>query len=695
MEIQHGGRRFSFPLRVSMSTQGDLQQVRERVLQMARQIEELSRSNLPPDQFFPEFLRLLVRALGAQAGVVWMLDPNNRLVVKHEQGLSRTGFRDNPQATALNHELLTNVIATGESASYSPADDLAFELPTAHLHVLAALQVDNNSVGAVQVFQRPDAPPDARPGFLQFVEQMSGYASRFLERREAEAGPQTPKDFWSDFEKLTLQLQRTTIIEEVAGTAANDGRLLLGCDRVSVAVKRGRKVAVKAISGQDSVNARANLVRAMVDLSSKVMAMRETILFTGRLEQLPPQIEVPLADFIQESSARMVLVIPLFEYDPLVPRDADDEDRIKRLEPTRVIGALIVEQVNNSEPPPGLQQKAELLADHVSAGLQNALAYKRVFLLGLWRFFGRILEWFHGRKLAKTLAVLAVIAAFSLSLVYIPYDYRVKGTGRLMPVTQRAVFAMENGEVEEIFVEDGDRVTTGQKLLRIRNEDLELQYQEVKSEREVTEERYFGLGARMAQAEDAGNIEEFTSLRGQREQERIKLQGLQKREQQLKERVDRLTVRAPIDGLVVTFRLEELLKNRPVSRGETLLELMDETGDWHLEVEVPEKRMGHILRAQESLQTEHLEVEFFPATSPIETYEGRLEEISTRSETSEEGAVVELVVSTDAENDPALRQDLRVGAEVTAKINCGKKSLGYVWFGDVIEAAQRWFFVWF
>ena len=36
--------------------------------------------------------------------------------------------------------------------------------------------------GVVEIFQRPDVSESARAGYLQFVEQMTGYASLFLER---------------------------------------------------------------------------------------------------------------------------------------------------------------------------------------------------------------------------------------------------------------------------------------------------------------------------------------------------------------------------------------------------------------------------------------------------------------------------------------------------------------------------------
>jgi hypothetical protein len=41
-------------------------------------------------------------------------------------------------------------------------------------------------LGVVEVMQRPDTDPRARPGYLQFIEQMCGYALRYVTMREIE-----------------------------------------------------------------------------------------------------------------------------------------------------------------------------------------------------------------------------------------------------------------------------------------------------------------------------------------------------------------------------------------------------------------------------------------------------------------------------------------------------------------------------
>jgi hypothetical protein len=127
-----------------------------------------------------------------------------------------------------------------------------------------------------------------------------------------------------------------------------------------------------------------------------------------------------------------------------------------------------------------------------------------------------------------------------------------------------------------------------------------------------------------------------------------------------------------------------------VKRGDLLLEVMDPQGDWRLELDVPENRLGHVLQAQEKHADGRLPVRYVLATATEETYDGSLESISTRSVISEtEGTVVPLYASLA---DVAPRAP-RIGAEVVAKIDCGRKSLGYVLFGDVIEFVRKRFWL--
>ena len=163
----------------SAPTEENLKKARERVMQLAREIETLSREPLPPNEFFPQFLDRVVAAVGAQAGAVWLLN-NQSIALAAGVRVENVGL-DNPQIRGANDRILAEVLQTGEACTRTQGDGGEAQLPTPHMLVLCALHKDKKCVGVVELFQRPDAPEEARAGYLQFLEQMSGYASRFIE----------------------------------------------------------------------------------------------------------------------------------------------------------------------------------------------------------------------------------------------------------------------------------------------------------------------------------------------------------------------------------------------------------------------------------------------------------------------------------------------------------------------------------
>ena len=87
-----------------MST-AELNRARERVLALARQIEDLSHPETPEETYFPEFIKRLLSAVGAPAGVIWMKGPSGNVGPKCEQGLDATGYRTTPQADGTQQTL--------------------------------------------------------------------------------------------------------------------------------------------------------------------------------------------------------------------------------------------------------------------------------------------------------------------------------------------------------------------------------------------------------------------------------------------------------------------------------------------------------------------------------------------------------------------------------------------------------------
>jgi multidrug resistance efflux pump len=302
----------------------------------------------------------------------------------------------------------------------------------------------------------------------------------------------------------------------------------------------------------------------------------------------------------------------------------------------------------------------------------------------LWRFLGKGTRLFRGRTLPKTLAVIALaVAAISLRCFY-PAELKLQGEGHLKPKVRKNVWAEVDGEVQEVRVEHDRKVKQGEIVLVQRSRELEKDIAAAEGELHKKESQ---LNSAQSELFDNKDLNETEKTQKQRDVKEFS-ESIKSYQKQLKlyyEKKDKLQIRSPIDGRVVTWNVKDRLLNRPVSRGENLLEIADPTQDWELEVEMPEKRMGHIAEAS-SQSKGPLSVTFFLATNPSKEFTGKIEEIERSAEVrGEEGNTVLVRVAFDQQELRKAVSEPKIGASATAKVHCGKRALGYVWFHDLVD----------
>ncbi|MGD0784086.1 MAG: HlyD family secretion protein, partial [Candidatus Aminicenantales bacterium] len=209
---------------------------------------------------------------------------------------------------------------------------------------------------------------------------------------------------------------------------------------------------------------------------------------------------------------------------------------------------------------------------------------------------------------------------------------------------------------------------------------------EIKGERDTAVERVLGL-QRLVN-DNTLRPEEQVRVLGDLAEAREKLHGLEAQLKVQEKNLEDLAVVSPIDGMVVTWDLENRLMGRPVQKGQALLRVANPKGKWQLELHMPEDRMGHIVRARQNLgYGDELPVSYILATEPGTTRQGTIREIAESAEVRpEEGNTVLIKVEIDTDEIP--EADRRPGATVTAKVYCGRRSLGYVWFHDLFAFVQ-------
>jgi hypothetical protein len=140
-----------------------------------------------------------------------------------------------------------------------------------------------------------------------------------------------------------------------------------------------------------------------------------------------------------------------------------------------------------------------------------------------------------------------------------------------------------------------------------------------------------------------------------------------------------------VDGEVTTWDVQNVLLGRSIQIGQLLLTVVEPQGAWELELRMPEDRMGFINEARRELQTDALPVTYITATDPGAKHEGTVSEIHRSAEVrGEEGNTVLVRVAINKEDVP----DRRPGATVTAQVYCGRTSIGYAWFHDLVSFVQ-------
>lgn len=655
-----------------------------------------------------DLLQSVVRALAAYGAAFWLRD-GDQLTLKTVAGRTPSDSTGSEQILEQRQSSIRKVIREGRPQLIQMRNETGEDLGA---FVFAPILRQDELGGIVEIFLPPGRSPDETSRAVQVAQEqfvaLDWDASAALAAPAIPAAappvqfvpnaqllgpsgaaipPAAPSHLpdWDAVMKWLLHIQSRSRVKEIAQAAANEGRTLFAADRVSVALKRGRKAKIAAVSGQQDIHPRAQLVKALGDLATLVMQTGTPLRVPEELEQMSPELEEPLSELVHVGGAQCLVVVPLLGPKPETNPGEVKSRAAREKDGHEIIGALIVEQFEHMECTPELKSHLDLVTDHLGATLKTAQDYESIFLLPVWRSAGVAWKWLRKHHLITLLALVAIVAT-TLAMIYIPWDYRVEGTGRLMPKMQRDVFAPWDGYVAELTVHSGDRVKAGDVLMRLQNNEMRTELVRVRNEYNTKRKQVNTLLSQLDAAEKAADRVEATRLQGKITESEVEIEGLRDQVTTLEERMERMTVKAPISGVVTTFQVEQLLMNRPVARGDVLVQVMDDRDAWQLELEVAEHRMGHLRKARATLGEER-PIEYRLLTKPDATYQAHLTTVGTRvvnSETS--GSIVEVRAGLDSPQ----QADLAIGAEVRARISCGEKPLGYVLFGDVIEFVQKY-----
>jgi hypothetical protein len=615
-----------------------VRRLRRQVEHTIEQLAALSGSTLPPGEFYDELLRKGLDGIDAPAGAIWIKSPQGFLQQQCQQNVAQVGLDDRPDGRAAHNQLLRFAFEKGKPGILGPRQraegDRSAGNPTDYLLAIAPiLTEDNQTLGLVEVFQKPTWNLQ---DLITYTIQVAGYASNYI-RNTSNRKVAGQEQVWTQLEVFSRQVHGSLNPTEVAYVVANEGRRLIGCDRVSVGIRHGRKTTVEAVSGADVVEKASTHIRRMRDLFDAVIQWGEKLVFRGvRDETLPPKVLQALDEYLAEQTPKLLVLVPIRD-----EREKPKEGSKEAPKPAR--SAVLMEMFDPPELTAPLEQKLDVIAAHSATALYNSAEMKRVPLKPLWWPLMRVQQGLGGKARFWTIFSITALALLTLAFTVIPYPLKLDATGKLAPLERYYIYSPQEAQIVDFLVQPNQELAPAQPIAVLYNPQFQKEITQLKSEWETANQTFEAL----SRAGEPGLTQDG---QGQRDRERIKARSDRALKADMLRTYETVyncdlthpgqflvtaPVTRPVAGVgsptwkVLTQDFREQLKNKTITPKDPLLRVGHVDGGWEIVMKIPQKHMGKLLKAFNSdaansdKDGKYLWVDVLPISEPTPGSRGR------------------------------------------------------------------------
>ena len=269
-----------------------------------------------------------------------------------------------------------------------------------------------------------------------------------------------------------------------------------------------------------------------------------------------------------------------------------------------------------------------------------------------------------------------------LLLIVIPWKMRITANAIVVPAERRAVTAPVAGVIQEVRVHEGQAVPAGTVLAVLDSSDDRVRLEQARADLALAK-RELGEADIRRDSAAAGQAR----LRVEMYEAQVGLYG---------ERVEKAAMRAPVAGIVVTPKVEELVGKR-LEAGELFTELV-EPDRFAVEMNVAETEVDLVREPTPNPGKPGSHVALKLNTYPTFTFEGEVERVSaqTVSAEGEQFFVVRGVFKNDDLSHSA-RSGMAGRAKISAKggwFQSGWYPVGYVLLRDPARWVWRKLWTW-
>ncbi len=601
-------------------------------------LEKVFGSTLEMDQLVPIIGSKFREVLECQAVNVWLLQPDESLLLMHQAGLDPTVSQNTTQRPGQG--LAGDVSDNGEAVLIGSGTDERLVQRNAGVEegaifsmMVAPLLDAGQLVGVVEAINKTDGTPfddddlfaltslnDTAVGALHNASLLM--AERKVEILEA-------------LVKISSEITSTLDLDRVLQAVVNGPARVVPYERAAIALDQRGRTQLRAVSGNLEFDPEEPSIRALSQILQWASLLRESELVTQHGEEVSGEREETRAKFQQyfaQTGMRAFYAVPL----------ADEEGRV---------GVLSFESSDPDFLGVAHLEMIKVLASQATVALRNASLYKEVPFIGVLQPLFQKKRQFLALEKHRRVTLIAGAGIALLFLVLFPLPLRVDGPAVVAPGRSARIGAEIEGVVKQVNVREGDAVRKGTVVGSL--EDWE--YRSALAAAEAKRQTAVTLMDRALAANDGmeAGIQQTQADYWTAEVARAR------------ERLDRMQLRSPIDGVVTTPHIENMVGHK-LKFGEVFADVVDNS-QATVDVSVDQDDIALVTPGQNA----RVKLDGFPAR----TFEGQVAVVSPVGSMEHDTRTFSARV-TVANRDGALR----AGMQGRAKVSTGWHPAGQVFF---------------
>jgi RND family efflux transporter MFP subunit len=616
-------------------------------------LELVFSSTLEMDELMPLITSKVKALANAQAVNLWLIDEGDTVLLASIGGKDMTveqGLHQRP-----GEGIAANVADTGEPVLIMDAEDPRLSkrnegVNEGQVFSLMAVPMmhEGKAVGVLEAVNRTDGEPfDEDDVFL--LNTVADAASIALHNASLMYA-ERKIEILETLVKLSTEITSTLNLERVLKAIVNGSQAIVPFERAAISMEHRGKLQLKAVSGEREVNHGAPEIKLLQEMHEWAAISNKELLVVqrdGEVDNEREETRAKFREYFSKAGSTCFYALPL----------ADDQGRV---------GVLSMESSNPDFLLDVHVEIIKVLAGQATVALRNAELYREVPFIEVLAPILQKKQQFLRMEKRRRSAFVALGVAAALFLAVFPLPMRVEGTAVVAPQRTAQIQPEVEGVIKTVYVREGDPVSKGVIIAEIEDWDYRAQLISARAKQGIALAEMNRALARNDSAE-AGR-------------QRVEAEFWTAETQRAEQRVERTKLRAPIEGVVTTPYVENLVGKR-LAPGDTFAEVSD-TRNAVVDVAVDERDVAILHTGANG----SVKLDGFPTS----TFKGSVAVISPKTHAELERRVVFVRVEV-----PNPEGRIRAGMQGHGKVMAGWRPAGYVFFRRtgmwVWEKLWMWF----